>query len=129
MVLRMTPRTPGKPSSPAVVRGTVLLVELDPTLGHEQKGTRPCLVIGANEIAMHQRFPLVLVAPLTSTELHGPIYPVVSPSSTSGLRVPSCVLLDQLRSIDKQRVVRLLGRIAPAEVAAVDKALRTLLGL
>jgi mRNA interferase MazF len=106
-----------------------LWVGLDPTLGHEQRGVRPCLVVGSGEMAKHQRFPLLLVAPLTSTPLSGPLYPLLSPSASSGLRERSCVLLDQLRSVDKRRVVRLLGRASAAELVAVDQALRALLGL
>jgi mRNA interferase MazF len=112
-----------------VKRGAILLVGLDPTLGHEQQGVRPCLVLGDTAMAQHQRFPLVVVAPLTSTPLRGPLYPGLAASAQSGLKQTSYVLLDQLRSIDKRRVLKAYGSASKSELAAIDQGLRALLGL
>ena len=56
-------------------RGAVVLVELDPAAGHEQHGTRPCVVVSDPEVASDQRFPLVCVVPITGTAGTGLLYP------------------------------------------------------
>ena len=48
-------------------RGTVVLVELDPTLGHEQRGVTPCIVVSDPAVNADQRFPLIAVVPVTGT--------------------------------------------------------------
>jgi len=80
----------------------VHLVRLDPTLGSEIRKTRPCLVISPDELNRHLR--TVIVAPMTT---HGRAYPsrvAVTFASTSGQ-----VVLDQIRTVDKTRLVRRLG--------------------
>ena len=52
-------------------RGTVVLVELDPTLGHEQRGVRPCVAVSAPAVNADQRFPLIAVVPVTGTPGEG----------------------------------------------------------
>ena len=106
-----------------------MLVGLDPAIGQEQRGTRPCVVVSDGVAAQHQRFPVLVVVPLTSTVLAGPFYPALDASDTSGLRNRSYALLDQLRTIDKQRVVRAYGNASKAELGAIDVGLRQLLGL
>lgn len=122
-------QSPTRKKLPVVSRGTIVLADLNPTVGQEQSGVRPCLVIGDSAIAAHQRFPLLMIAPLTSTPLAGVLYPEVVPSASNGLTKQSYVLVDQMRSIDKQRVIKAYGRLSVAELAAVDKALGALLGL
>ena len=109
-------------------RGTIVLVSLDPTLGHEQKGMRPCVIVSAPEVIADQRFPLVCVVPITGTPGEGSLYPPLAPS-TSGLRKHSCALIDQLRSVDKRRVRRVLGTVSEPELEAIDDGLRLYLGL
>ena len=48
-------------------RGTVILVHLDPTIGHEQRGVRPCVVVSDPFVTEDQRFPLAVVVPVTGT--------------------------------------------------------------
>jgi mRNA interferase MazF len=86
-----------------LARGAVVIVELDPTVGHEQRGARPCVVVSDPEITGSQRFPLVCVVPVTGAPGEGLLYPRLSPSK-SGLVKESFALIDQLRSIDKRRV-------------------------
>ena len=50
-----------------VARGTVVVVELDPVVGHEQHGVRPCMVVSDPAVNADQRFPLIAVTPLTGT--------------------------------------------------------------
>ena len=109
-------------------RGTVLLVELDPTLGHEQRGVRPCIVVSDPAVTADQRFPLIAVVPVTGTAGTGALYPRLSPGK-SGLLKPSYALVDQLRSIDKRRISRAFGKVEPAELSAIDEGLVLYLGL
>ncbi len=109
-------------------RGTVVLVGLDPTLGHEQRGTRPCVVISDPLVLNTQRFPLVGVVPLTSTPGEGALYPALEPGP-SGLRHRSWALIDHVRAVDKQRILGRFGVLAAPELASIDLGLRLFLGL
>lgn len=109
-------------------RGTVVLVSLDPTVGHEQRGSRPCVVVTDPIVSEDQRFPMLAVVPITATAGEGALYPPLRPGA-SGLRKPSCALIDQLRTVDKRRVHRAFGTIAPAELDAIDDGIRLFLGL
>jgi mRNA interferase MazF len=48
-------------------RGTLALIDLDPTVGHEQRGVRPCVIVSDPEVVQAQRFPLLCVLPVTGT--------------------------------------------------------------
>jgi len=109
-------------------RGRLLLVVLEPTRGHEQRGTRPCLVVSDPAVNGSQRFPLVAVVPITGTPAPGALYPSLAPG-THGLTKTSTALVDHLRSIDKQRIRRCYGQVSEAELAAIDAGLRLYLGL
>jgi len=93
-------------------RGTVVLVELDPTVGHEQRGVRPCIA----------------VVPVTGTSGVGALYPALS-AGTSGLTKASYALVDHVRSIDKRRVRRIFGQVLSGELAGIDQGLELFLGL
>jgi mRNA interferase MazF len=109
-------------------RGTVVLVELDPTLGHEQRGVRPCIAVSDPAVNADQRFPLIAVVPLTGTPGEGALYPSLAPGP-SGLTKTSHVLTDHLRSIDKRRIRRIFGQLSAAELATIDQGLELFLGL
>ena len=109
-------------------RGAVVVVELDPTLGHEQRGVRPCIVVSDPDVIGGQRFPLLCVVPVTGTAGEGLLYPPLAPGQ-SGLARRSFALIDHLRSIDKRRVRRLFGELAAEEMAAIDEGLTAFLGL
>lgn len=109
-------------------RGTVVLVELDPTVGHEQRGVRPCIVVSDPAVNADQRFPLIAVVPVTGTAGVGALYPALSPGG-SGLSKASYALIDHLRSIDKRRIRRVFGLVLPGELADIDQGLSLFLGL
>lgn len=109
-------------------RGRVVLVDLEPTLGHEQRGTRPCIAVSDPAVNGSQRFPLIAVVPITGTPGTGALYPALAPGS-SGLTKPSFALIDQLRSIDKQRIRKIYGQLSEEEMTAIDAGLRLFLGL
>lgn len=109
-------------------RGEVYLVNFDPTQGAEIKKTRPALVI-QNDLG-NRHSPLTIVAAITST-VPGEIPPFKVPlqAPEGGLDQDSVILLNQIRSIDKARLVRRIGRLKPATLAAVDQAIKVSLGL
>jgi mRNA interferase MazF len=109
-------------------RGDVVVVELDPTIGAEIRKTRPALVI-QNDID-NRYSPITIVAAITS-KIDSDPYPTevrVRPPE-GGLSVPSMVLLNQLRSVDRRRLVGRLGRLKPETMARVDRALQISLGI
>jgi mRNA interferase MazF len=108
-------------------RGTVILLDLDPTLGREQRGVRPCVVVSDPEVVADQRFPLLCVIPVTGTPGAGALYPPLGPGH-SGLTRMSYALIDHLRSVDKRRVRRVFGQLAPGELGAIDDGLALFLG-
>jgi mRNA interferase MazF len=91
-----------------IKRFEVHLVNLHPTLGSKIAKTRPCLVISPDE--MHKHIATVTVAPLTS---QGRNYP--SRVSCKFVGIPGQIVLDQIRTVDKSRLVKLLGKISPSE--------------
>ena len=97
-------------------RGAVVVVELDPTIGHEQRGVRPCIVVSDPDVIGDQRFPLVCV-PVTGTPGEGLLYPSLAPGK-SGLAKKSFALIDHPRSVDKRRVRSVFGELAREEIAA-----------
>lgn len=99
-----------------VNRFDVYLVALDPTLGSEIKKTRPCLVISPDE--MHG-LNTVIVAPMTTT---CKTYPTRIPVTFS--RKKGFIVLDQIRTVDKVRLVQLLGSIDKKTAAEVLKLLQ-----
>ena len=109
-------------------RGSVVLVGLDPTVGHEQRGLRPCIAVSAPAVNADQRFPLIAIVPVTGTPGEGALYPELSPGE-SGLTKTSYALIDHIRSVDKRRIRRLFGRVAADELAAIDQGLELFLGL
>lgn len=111
-----------------MARGTVVVLDLDRTRGHEQRGVRPCVVVSDPEVNADQRFPLVCVVPITGTPGEGALYPKLA-AGASGLSKTSFALIDQLRSVDKRRLRRVFGQLTAPEIAAIDDGLALFLGL
>lgn len=109
-------------------RGDVFLVSLDPVIGSEQGGTRPVLVV-QNDVG-NQHSPVTIVASVTTKSFAKPYLTNVSlPRAVSGLRHDSTVMLNQLRTIDRRRLVRWLAHLDSAVLERVDEALRISLAL
>lgn len=99
-----------------VKRGEVWLVNLDPTIGSEIQKSRPCVLISPPE--MHDHLRTVIVAPMTTGSRPAPFRIAVSHGGKKGL-----ILLDQIRTIDKARLVSKLGVL---NKSTLDKTLLTL---
>lgn len=89
---------------------------------------RPAVIVSDPLVAEDQRFPLVCVVPVTGTPGEGALYPEL-PAGESGLRKTSYALVDQVRSIDKRRVRRRFGIVAPEQMNRIDNGLLLYLGL
>ena len=100
-------------------RGDVWLAALDPTLGSEIKKTRPCLVVSPPE--MHDYLRTVIVAPMTTGAADAPFRVQVRFHGKKGL-----ILLDQIRTLDKQRLVKRVGRINQGPLQTTLATLRTI---
>jgi mRNA interferase MazF len=109
-------------------RGEVYLVSLDPTLGAEIRQTRPAVVV-QNDLA-NRRSPITIVAAVSS-QFEERLYPteVFVRAPEGGLTADSVVLLNQIRSADKGRLVRRLGVLKAETMREIDAALLLSLGL
>lgn len=87
-----------------VKRGEIWLINLDPTVGSEIRKTRPCVVVSPTEMNEHLR--TVIVAPMSSKGFEAPFRPTLTFQGTSGR-----ILLDQIRTVDKARLVKKLGTL------------------
>ena len=109
-------------------RGEVYVVAFDPTLGAEIRKTRPALIL-QNDIA-NRSSPITIVAAITS-KFDEELYPteVLVRAPEGGLDADSVVLLNQIRSVDRRRLMRRVGRLRPETMRLVDRALVLSLGL
>lgn len=109
-------------------RGEIYLVEFDPARGHEIQKTRPALII-QNDIG-NRYSPITIVAAITS-KFNTPPHPtdVIVEQIHSGLSLRSAVAVNQIRSVDRRRLVRRLGRLDDTAMSQVDQALRISLDL
>jgi mRNA interferase MazF len=108
-------------------RGQVWMVCLDPTVGAEIKKTRPGLVI-SNDIN-NRLAETVTVIPLTSKT--GRVFPfeVFLPRNNSGLPKDSKAKCDQIRTVDKKRLVRIMGKISDGKLKEIEQAILIHLGM
>lgn len=98
----------------------VFLINLDPTIGHEIKKTRPCLIISPNE--MNSNIATVIIAPMTTTSRHYP-----TRVKTVFKKKTGYIVLDQIRTVDKARLVKKIGRINSDTITSVKSVLREML--
>ncbi len=109
---------------PAIIhRGEVWWVDLDPTRGSEIQKTRPAVVLTADALNRARR--TVVVVPLSTGPTPRP--PIVV--ATTSLSAGSVAVCDQLRAVDKSRMTRRIGQLAPADLRAVEDGVRVVLGL
>jgi len=95
----------------------IVLVNLDPTIGSEMKKTRPCVIISPNE--MNRHLQTIVIAPMTSNSKNYPTRVPVKHNKTKGW-----IVLDQIRTIDRLRVVKTFEPLTEKEIADVKNVLR-----
>jgi mRNA interferase MazF len=98
----------------------ICLINLDPTIGHEIKKTRPCVVISPNE--MNKHIETVIIAPMT-TRSHK--YPTRISITLQGKS--SWIILDQIRTVDRTRIVKKLGKLNSKNIKAVKQIIMEML--
>jgi mRNA interferase MazF len=108
-------------------RGDVWTINLHPTVGREQAGTRPALVVSVDKFN-HGPADLVVVLPITSKNKNQPIHVPVKPPE-GGLSMVSFVKCDDIRSVSKQRLKQFYGTVSAQTMAEVEKRIRILLNL
>jgi len=111
-----------------IKRGVIILANLDPVVGSEQGKTRPALVI-QNDIG-NEFSPTTIVAPITS-KIFSKQFPtnVEIDKTDSPLKEKSTVLLNQIRAIDKTRIIKSYGMLSGKKMKEVDEAIMNSLGL
>ncbi|HJZ70022.1 MAG TPA: type II toxin-antitoxin system PemK/MazF family toxin, partial [Blastocatellia bacterium] len=109
-------------------RGEVYTVDFDPTIGSEIRKTKPALIL-QNDLA-NRHSPITIVAAITS-HFDATLYPteVLVEPPEGGLTKRSVVLLNQVRSIDKRRLIKRLGSLRPTTMQRVERALQISVGL
>ena len=95
----------------------LVLVNLDPTLGSEIQKTRPCVIVSPNE--MNDNLKTVVIAPMTSTSRKYPTRVKVKHNSQEGW-----VVIDQIRTIDKIRIVKKFGSLTDKEIRECKRVIR-----
>ena len=109
-------------------RGDIYLANLDPYIGSEQGGIRPVVVLQNNTGNFY--CPTLIIAPITSKCRKKPLQPThYYAESIWGLDGPSMVLLEQIKTIDKRRVQKYLGRMSRRQMDEIGEVIETSLGL
>jgi mRNA interferase MazF len=109
------------------LRGEIWQVNLNPTIGREQSGIRPALVVSANRFN-RSLAELVVVVPLTSKSKGIPYHVQIRPPE-GGIKTTSYIKPEDVRSISKQRFVRQWGNVSAATMTEVADMLRVTLDL
>ncbi len=119
----------GSPPVATLRRGEVYDVNLDPTEGSEQAGTRPVVIVSRD--AINVAAPVVLGVPCTTYRQQRRLYPshVLLRAPDGGLAVDSIALCEQVRALAKARVVRLRGSLSAHSMQRIDRALMIALDL
>lgn len=109
-------------------RGEIYLVRFDPAVGHEIKKTRPALVLQNN---IGNEYSLTTIIAAITSKVSDRPYPVevVIDPGRAGLKAHSTVRLDQVRTVDRGRLIKRLGEIDSEEMERVEQALQISLGL
>ena len=110
-------------------RGEIYLTALDPTLGREIQKTRPALII-QNDVS-NRLSKITIVAPITSTVRFplNPVHVLLAADRNTGLSVTSVALFNQIRAVDRMRLIQRLGRVDSETLERVDEAIGISLGL
>lgn len=110
-------------------RGDVVYIEIAPTVGSQQSGIRPAVVI-QNDTG-NKFSPTVIVAPMTSSQSKKPLptHISVQPEAETGLSKPSIILFEQITTLDKSRILSKVGRFSDNMMEAINKALAISVGL
>jgi mRNA interferase MazF len=121
------PRKPAVPIWPR--RGEIYRTALDPAVGHEIQKTRPALVI-QNDTS-NRYSAVTMVAPITSTVRLplSPLHVLLPAGPSTGLTVASVAVFNQIRAVDRKRLIKKMGEVDALVLAQVDEAIKAAFGL
>ncbi|CAM3824753.1 mRNA interferase [Deinococcus saxicola] len=123
----MGPHQWGWPLNSTLIRGDLLLADLEPAVGSEVSKTRPCVVVSNNRANLTS--PTVTVVPITSNTAWVYPFQVFLPREVSGLDLDSKAQAEQVRTLDRSCMGRKLGQLSPELLRELDAALKLHLGL
>ena len=92
-----------------IVQYSIVLVDLDPTLGSEIKKTRPCVIVSPDE--MNKYLNTIVLAPMTTNLKRYPTRVAVQYEGKKGM-----IVIDQIRTVDKIRILKVLGKLTKSEI-------------
>lgn len=107
-------------------RGEVYLTALDPTIGRELQKTRPAVIISNN--LFNKLTDMVIVLPVTSG-YRAYAHSITIKPPEGGVKKASRIVTEQVRSVDKKRLIRKLGKIKPITLFSIEQSLQDLFGL
>jgi mRNA interferase MazF len=96
---------------------SIVLVNLDPTVGSEIKKTRPCLIISPDE--MNRFLRTIIIAPMTSQSKDYPTRVKIKQNNKEGW-----IMIDQIRTVDKQRIIKVFDRLSEKEIEKIKLVIR-----
>ena len=96
---------------------SVVLVNLDPTLGSEIQKTRPCVIVSPNEMNKHLK--TVVICPMTTSTKEYPTRVAVNQDGKSGM-----IIIDQIRTIDKSRIQKVFGKLNKTEIKMCKEVIK-----
>ncbi len=99
---------------------SIYLINLDPTIGHEIKKTRPCVVISPNE--MNQYLKTIIIAPMTKKSHKYPTRVKLTFAQKVGW-----IVLDQIRTVDRKRIIKKVGSLNPKIIAEIKNVIHEML--
>jgi mRNA interferase MazF len=100
-----------------ITQYSIVLVNLDPTLGSEIQKTRPCVVISPDE--MNKHLNTIVLAPMTTNLKRYPTRFAVELDGKKGM-----IVIDQIRTVDKVRILKVLGKLAKTEIKSCKEVIR-----
>jgi mRNA interferase MazF len=98
----------------------IILVNLDPTVGHEMQKARPCVIVSPDEL--NNQLATLIIAPMTTVSHPYPTRVPVTVDKKSGW-----IVLDQIRTIDKKRIIKTLGKLNQKEITRVKDIINEML--
>ena len=96
---------------------SIVLINLDPTLGFEIQKTRPCVIVSPNE--MNKYLNTIVISPMTSSLKEYPTRIPVNHNDKKGM-----IAIDQIRTVDKKRIIKLLGKLNKSEIKMTKEVIK-----
>lgn len=100
-----------------LIQYSIVLVNLDPTLGSEIQKTRPCVIVSPNE--MNKFLNTIVISPMTSSLNE---YPTRIPVNHNGKK--GMIAIDQIRTVDKKRIIKIIGKLNKTEINSTKEVIK-----